>query len=417
MSGFGSGLFGAGIFGIGSSPTRIPTIKVEIDATNKPTTATRVWTDVTSYAGVNRVRNASWVRSGRTRETEQTQPGSLQSLVLDNRDGIFDRLNTSGPFAGGLDWRFWIRISIDWGGVTYPRWTGVKASVPGSRPAGGRDRYVTLTGIDALSVLELFPLAEQDFASETTDARVTNVLALTSLMAGTIDPTGRAGLLLDAVSFAATDTTTAGAHLTQVETDERGLLYADATGAIQFQSAIARSDKLSAGPVATIGESDGDIRYVEADVSDESDYVFTDVAVTPTVGAIQLATSSAAVSAGFRQRLDISSLSAQGDFAQANAQWYANRFGVPLAYLPQLELIGGRDPATWPTILTADNSDVFLWEGGDNSEFVYLERVQESYTPGKPLKVMWDMAPAGRDSYWTLDGSDASTLDGANVFG
>lgn len=395
----------------------VPLIKVEIDVTNKPTTASRSWTDVTAYGGIKRVRAASWTRSGRTRETEQTQPGSLQALVLDNRDGVFDRANASGPFYGGLDWRFWIRISVIYASVTYVRWTGVKTRVPGSRPAGGRDRYVTLSGVDALSVLELFPLASQSFSAQSTDARVSAVMALTGLTAGTIETSARSGLLLDAASYAATDTTTAGSHLAQVETDERGLLYANAAGAIRFQNATNRTDKLIAGPIATIGEAAGNIRYVEADTSDESDYVFTDVAVTPTVGAIQVAMSSAAEAAGFRQRLDISSLSAQTAYALANAEWFANRFSVPLPYLPQIELLGGRDPSTWPTILGADNSDLFLWRGGSNSENAYLERVSESYTPGEPLRVMWDMAPAGRDSIWTLDGSDASSIDGVNSLG
>jgi hypothetical protein len=395
----------------------VPQIKVEIDVTNKPTSASRSWTDVTSYGGIHRVRSAAWTRAGRTRETEQTQPGSLQSLVLDNRDGIFDRLNSGGPFYGGLDWRFWIRISMVWGGVTYPRWTGIKTRVPGHRPASGKDRYVEITGSDAMTVLELFPLSGQAFGSQATDARASAVLALTGVNIGTIHATGRTGFLCDAVTFAATDTTSAGAHLSAVELDERGLLYADAAGAIQFQSAIYRTTKMAAGPTATIGEAAGNIRYVEADASDEADYVFTDVAVTPATGAIQIALNSAAEAASFKQRLDLASLSSQTDFALANAEWYVNRFSGPLPYLPQIELLGARDSSTWPTILAADNSDVFTWKGGSNMELAYLERVSESWLPGQPLRVLWDMSPAGRDSIWTLDGSDASAIDGTNVVG
>jgi hypothetical protein len=413
MSLYGTGLYGAGLYGTDAT---VPTIKVEIDVTNKPTSATRAWTDVTIYGGVNRVRSASWTRAGRTRETEQTQPGSLQSLVLDNRDGSFDRSNASGPFYGGLDWRFWIRISVVFAGVTYPCWTGIKTRVPGHRPPGG-DRYVEITGSDAMTVLELFPLSGETFAAQSTDARAAAVFALAKVQVGTVEASGRTGFLLDTVTFAATDTTGAGAHLSQVETDERGLLYADAAGAMQLQSAIYRTDKLVAGPTATIGEAAGDIRYLEADTVDEAEYVFTDVAVTPATGAIQIALDSTAEAASFKQRLDIASLSSQTDFALANAEWYVNRFSGPLPYLPQIEILGARDPATWPTILAADNSDVFLWEGGSNAEFVYLERVSESWLPGQPLKVFWDMSPAGRDSLWTLDGSDASTLGGTNVVG
>jgi hypothetical protein len=101
----------------------------------------------------------------------------------------------------------------------------------------------------------------------------------------------------------------------------------------------------------------------------------------------------------------------------ANAEWYVNRFSGPLPYLPQIELLGARDSSTWPTIFAADNSDVFTWEGGSNMELAYLERVSESWLPGQPLRVLWDMSPAGRDSIWTLDGSDASAIDGTNVVG
>jgi hypothetical protein len=398
MTGFGGGLFGGGVFG---ADTIAPFFKLELDVTNKPTNPVRVWTDVTSYNGINRVRSANWTRAGRATETERTQGGTAQ-VVLDNRDGIFNRDDPAGPFYPALARSFWFRISVTYAGVTYVRWTGIKQDFPKSRPASGKDHIATLIGADAMKVLELFPLSELSYPDQAPGARVAAVLADVGCAIGSIDA-GKPTLICPAVTFAATDTTSGLSHLQAIESDERGLLFAQADGSIDFQDRTYRS-MLTADPgvSGTIGEASGDIRYVDADLDDNNEYLWNTVAVTPSVGAIQVAVASASWEDNFQRRLDQSMLAASEPEALSNAQWYAQRYSAPLQRLGSVEILGGRDPATWPVILNARNSDLFAWEGGGNTASVFLERVTESYKPGEPLRVTWDLSPAARDFLWQL---------------
>jgi len=417
MPGFGGGLFGGGLFGADYS---VPSLHIELDVTNKPTNPARVWTDVTSYdngAGpVNRVRSANWTRAGRATETERTQGGTAQ-VVLDNSDGIFNRDDPAGPFYGGLARSFWFRISVVYAGVTYVRWTGVKQDFPKSRDDFGKNKYATLIGADAMKVLELFPLSEKAYTDQAPGARATSVLTDVQCAIGSIDA-GKATLLCPAVSFAATDTTSALSHLQQVEADERGLLFAQPDGSIDFQDRTYRSLlTASAGSSGTIGETDGDIRYVEADLDDNNEYLWNTVAVTPSVGAIQVALSSASIEDNFARRLDQSMLAASEPEALSNAQWYAQRYSAPSQRLGSVEIVGGRDAATWPTILNARNSDLFTWQGGGNAASALLERVTESFKPGEPLKVTWDLSPADRDYLWQLGVPGQSELGTTNRLG
>jgi hypothetical protein len=387
----------------------VPQIKVEFDVTNAPTNPTRVWTRVDNYAGVDpdngeaiggRVRSASWVRAGRNLETERAQGGSA-TIVFDNRDRIFDRDYTSSPLYPALQRSFWFRISLIYGATTYVRWTGVKQSFNKQRPSFGRDRIATLTGSDAMKVLELFPLGGLDYPAQGIGARISAVLADVGCTVGAIDP-GKTTLVVPAVTYPETDTTSALSHLQQVEQDERGLLFATETGAIDFQDRTYRSLLAAAGASATLGETDGTLRYVEADFADENDYLWNTVAVTPPSGVIQIALDSSSIEDNFARRLDQSMLVDSNAEALSNAQWYAQRYSAPAERIGQVEVLGGRDPSTWPTILGAQNSDLFDWTGGGNTQGVFLERVSETWEPGKPLGVTWDLSPGERDYLWQL---------------
>lgn len=411
---FGGGAFGDGPFGGESSIW--PALLVEIDVTNKPTSATRTWTDITEY-----VRGGTWTRDGRTAETERTQAGNC-SLTLDNRPDPttgepFDKGNASSPFnaTGGLSWSFWIRISFVYAGVTYIRWTGLKDTLLKSRPGFGKDRVATLTGLTSMKALELYALAGADLAAASSSTRVTDVLTLASVAAGTIDTANESSVTQPEAIFAAGDTTSALSHLQQVEQDERGLIFTGADGGIDFQGRYYRAEQsilAQSTPAPTIGETDGDIRYVSAAPSDDNAYLWNLIAVTMPDGTILTATG-AGQDENYTRRLDLTTLLTDTAQATANAQWYANRYGEPPQRLPQMEIIGARDPSTWPAILAANNSDLFVWEGGDSTMSVFLERVSESFSvaPGEPrIRVFWDTSPSVRDVIWKLGVAGASEL-------
>ena len=86
-----------------------PNAYVEIDFSNTQgpyfanSQATRIWTDVTSYA-----RNINITR-GRTDETSNFESGNA-SITLDNRDRRFDPFHATGPYYGKLKPRQAIRV-------------------------------------------------------------------------------------------------------------------------------------------------------------------------------------------------------------------------------------------------------------------------------------------------------------------
>lgn len=418
---YGDYSYGSGLYATPGA-TNWPDLLVEIDVTNEPTAdialADRAWTDITSY-----VRGGTWTRAGRTAETERTQPGNC-SLTLDNRpDPVtgepFDKDNADSPFNvnGGLAWSFLVRISLIWNGVTYPRWTGTKEKLQKDRPGFGKDRTATLEGVDLMKALELFSLAGADFAQGSSSDRVTDVLALASVTAGSIDTTTESSSLIQPeATFAATDTTSALSHLQQVEQDERGLIFASASGGIDFQGRFYRAEKVIEAQTTlapTIGETDGDLRYAEGAPVDDNAYLWNLVTVTMPDSTVVTAEVASSESQNYQRTLPLSTLLVDVGQATANAQWYANRFGIPPQRLPQLEILGARDTSTWPTILAANNSDLFAWEGGDSTMKVFLERVSESFSVAvnEPrVRVFWDTSPSVRDYVWKLGVHGASEL-------
>ena len=402
-SSYGAGLYGAGLYG-----TEIyswPAPKVEIDVTNKPTNPTRAWTDITPSA-----RSMAWSRAGRVYELDRTAPGMLSSLVLDNRpDPVtgrpFDRDNALSPYAAGLGWSFWVRLSAVWDGVAYPLWTGLKDSVPKQRPSLGSDDVATVTGTDAMKVLAQFPLTGLTYPGQAFGARVSAVLADAGAEAGTIDSVDVA-VALPAVTFADTDTTTALQHLQDVERDEGGAIFARADGKIDAQSFYHRTDAYPDGPAGTIGDdSSADVLYRgDGDLADDNSYLWNIVAVTPAGGSPQVWQDADSIDGDYGRRLDLGQLSADAGEALASAQYYVYRYSDPAQRPSQFEVLGAVTPASWPLILAAANGDLFSWaDAPDGPDQVYLEQVSGAWSVGEPPQLFWDASLAARDAFWLAD--------------
>lgn len=123
-----------------------PTTKVEIAFADNPYEPAPTWTDVTNY-----VRNVS-IRRGRNGDFEQFGPGSA-TVILDNRDERFNPLNTAGPYDGLLLPRRQIRITADTGSGYVPVFQGYVSGWPVSWSRYGADSTVTITCLDAMSLL------------------------------------------------------------------------------------------------------------------------------------------------------------------------------------------------------------------------------------------------------------------------
>lgn len=378
-----------------------PEIIFEVDFTNDPTNATRAYTDVTID-----VRQLAYSRSGRNNELQRSEPGTLTG-VLNNRHGYYDPSNTASPRYPGVKRMRWCRVSAVWLGVTYRRWTGLIEVWKQEWPASGKDAAVTISGVDALKVLNLFDLDNKSYGSQLTSARVSAVLTDAGITASTV-ATG-ASTIAESPPGAPTVKFSPGssalAHLMDVEESENGLLFADGDGKIVFQDRHYRltttASKTSQG---TIGDLSGDIRYRTGSFDLDDAFLWNTAVVTPQGGTEEVATDAVSKASYFERRLTRSILSSSQTDALNTAQFLVQRYADPSSRIPSVELIGAADTSKWPVILGAVNSNRFKWRRSTTAhtilEEVFVERVGDVVTPGQAWRVMFDLSPAIDQAGW-----------------
>lgn len=97
------------------------TYRIDVAFSTAPL-ADPAWTDVTSYW--RQEAGMSWRRGGRPDEFSQPQPGTINSLVLDNSSGAFTFGNPASPFYPNVTRGRRIRITAIVMGVEYVRFDG-----------------------------------------------------------------------------------------------------------------------------------------------------------------------------------------------------------------------------------------------------------------------------------------------------
>lgn len=140
-----------------------PTRKFLLGLTANPYDAlsTVTWTDVTATIGADRVRAATR-RWGAQHELAQIEPNYC-SLVLDNRHGDFEPLNSSSPFYPNLRPLNRLRIVDTWAGVDHNVFTGYVVSWPRSW-SGINQATVTIEAYSALgAVLNLVDIVAHEW--------------------------------------------------------------------------------------------------------------------------------------------------------------------------------------------------------------------------------------------------------------
>lgn len=400
--------------GTGASRWMFPRLKVEIDATNAPTNATRVWTDVTAD-----IRSLKYTLAGRNDELQQTQPGTLQ-VVFSNPTAKYDPTNGSGL---GIKRRQWIRVRAQWAGVTYARWQGIITGIAQTWPQAGEDAIATVTASDALKVANLFDLYGQTFSSQRSDLRASTVGSLLGVTVTALD-NGASTLVASSTPYAVNSP--ASQHLTEIETTENGLIYADSGGGITFHSRHYRALNKTTS-VGTIGDGAGEIPYRDAaQVAVDDAYICNVAYVTPTnpdgsTGSVQSATDSASESRYFPSspsQLQRTILSSDTNEALSCAQYLVNRYGDPSPRIPAVEIAGSRATSQWPAILGAANSTRFTFKRRAYnviSEDVFVEQISEEIVPNSAWKTTFQLSPAIDQAVWVLGSSVNSLLGQSTV--
>lgn len=394
-----------------------PTICVELDWTNDPSSDTYTWEDITAYV-------VSYQREP-VRVNEFDQPGPAGAVVLlDNSDGRFTPDNTGGPYYGGLKKYRRMRVRCQWLGVTYNRYWGFVLDWPQTWDSAGQDQMVTVQLVDALTPLLSYDLQGQSFVSDLSGAEVGYVLGAAGAWGSGESGHGLHAWSLDAgvSSIVASGTLTtnsfAAQQLKDIGASEMGLTFADGGGTICFHDRHHRLTETASTTVqATIGDTAGAIRYTDPNP------MFGDawpiVQVTPYgASSPQVSTVDAGTASFFQQTLTYPTagqyLVSSSSEALAAAQYLSNRYSDPVTRVDYVTAIGSRDTSTWPVLLGLDTSDLVVFErrflengmvGGTISLSQFVEGYGDDVSVGRDWRVRLAMSPADTQSYWVAEDS------------
>lgn len=380
-----------------------PLLEVAIDFKNDPTNGLTTWAYVTSDI-------VAYSRQPvRSNEFDQPGPASA-SLTLRNDQAAYTPDNPAGPYYTELLKYRKVRVRAYWNGVIYNRFRGYVLDWPQTWDEYGKDQKVTLSLVDGLTPLTTYDLAGKSLASHLSGAATGIILGLGGVTASALD-TGLS-------TIAASGTLATGSYALQrikdIGASENGVCFADGGGTIQFHD---RSHRLTSGVSGTIqgtiGDAAGEVRYVNP--QPEYGDVWPIVAVTPFGGSVAQVVTDSGTASYFQQTLNFppggSYLVSDSSEAHNAAQYLSARYASPVTRVSSVDLIGARDPTTWPTILSLDTSDRVLFKrrflsGGTIAGTISLSQFVEGYgdqvTVGQDWRVSTPLSPTDQQSYWAL---------------
>ena len=143
------------------------------------------------------------------------------------------------------------------------------------------------------------------------------------------------------------------------------------------------------------------------------------VSVTPSGGTAETWNDAASIAAHFESRTNLSILSDSPTEALLSAQHLVGRYADSSSRIPRVDVIGARDPDTWPVILSARNGDRLTWvrttEVNVIEMDVFVERVADTIVPGVSWNVAFELSPAADQSGWILGDETYSVLGETTV--
>lgn len=401
------------------------TLRVEIAFTSDPGGGNPVYQDVTS-----RVLACSTKR-GRQYELDTIQPSTL-NLRLDNGDRAFDPTYTSSPYYPNVLPMRPVRVSATYSGVTYYLFTGYVERWPitWEAPAWGS---ATLSGIDGMATLAT-ALVTGTFAQETTGSRITKVL--TAAAWATAAPvtganywvldTGQLGTttvlsynpptsvldtgrsLVQAVTLATADGTSALSHIQAMADAERGIFFIDGQGRAVFHDRAHRFNTTSAGTFVDATSTPYGILYQDLHPDMDAARVFNDVTVTRTGGTAQNATDAVSQVRYLRRSMSLSPpLVSDGDALNQASYELALRKDARLRFEQLVFKPQGQD-AAWPHALGREISDKILVQRNPAtrtstaqqiSQSCFVESIQHDITPGE-WTTTFQLSPADLYTGW-----------------
>ena len=346
------------------------------------------------------VRSVS-TRRGRTREDQAVQPGTA-TVVLDNRSGLYDPDNPSGPYLWNgytvLSKGLPLRVRATYSATAYTVYSGFVEDVT---PDQSLDPTTTITATDALAWLGAQPVDTivAAYSGDSTSAR--------------------AARILDAVGWSATDRSLSGSRIMrdttyggtalslteEVARCENGRMYATRDGILAllpYEGSFTTTQRLTLSDQRTTGT----VEYDNLQTSPGASYLANTVNLTTTTGTVVTYANAGSVARFGTYAKAVAAPLLNGTEASALAQSIVERFAYPTTRVDRVEFDALNYGTLWPSILQSDLAERLRIERTtvDGRNRVYgcvIESVNHDITT-RGWRVGFDLSPGASSVYFTL---------------
>jgi len=356
---------------------------------SNPFDANPFWDDVSSDLmsySINR---------GRQYDLDKFESGTA-TIYLNNTSGNYWPNNTSGIYYPNIDIKKRVVISVNYAGVTYPRYVGyITKFTPIYGLPGLRMPIMAIDCADAISLISRQFLNNAGYSQEASGTRVGHVLDSIGFM--TNDRSIDTGDLTIQASGVLTNINAFG-HLASVATSEIGLFYIATNGYATFESKGHRKSLTSQGTFAT--------NYPDVTLSLDDILLYNEIRATRTGGSEQVADdTSSQTTYGLQQLVRSGLLHTSDVITNIYALYLLSRYKKTAIRAYNLTVKPYSSPSTLiPLCCSADISTritLTIPSPSNISKDYFIERIQEDYNASDPTQwsIKWQLSDATQYLY------------------
>jgi hypothetical protein len=359
---------------------------------------------------------------GRRDERQDFDIGSATTM-LRNNDRRFSPKNTSSPYNPNIKKTKQFKVECLWLGVTYTLHRGFVEEWPTDDP-GTLELNSPITSVDAFQVLSLIDFTPFEYGVEKSHVRMTNMLgdagwpiALTNTPSGLTDIQAVEYTRDEAGNVTATPTYNGLEVVRAIAKAERGQVYIDGMGVVQFRDRLYRLVNQGTNQ-ATFGDGAGELPCIMAPNTDPDMIINTATAKITKPGAESFTVQDGqSFGDHFARTWSEDSIAEYDPEAEGLAQFMVDRFADPPERIDSITISGMMDSNIWPLQLglgIGSKITVNRRFFGKGVTFTQISRIESIKHTIKPESFIteWGLSPVSPfelASYWQV-GAGGSQL-------
>ena len=369
-----------------------PTIAVWIAFASVPFAAVPTWTDVSADV------ISFFIRRGRQHELDRLEAGTATVTLL----------NTSGnywpSYSANVKPQKRLRIRATYNTISYDIFDGfIESYKPGFLLPPIRGAIMVLECVDLIASLSRLLLNSAGEAQELSGTRVGNILDDLAWLGGRLIDPG----LSNIIATGALVNENAQEHLFLVQDSERGIVFVQGDGDVEFQDRGARVRTPYTTSQGIFGDSAGEFGYHRIEVVFENEYVYNDIRITREGGTEQTASDATSQTAyGKRSLSETGLLITTNTEALSQANYLLSRFKDPVLRAKNITIRPGADEVNlYPLALGLDISariTVRLSQANLNGDY-HIEGISHNVVIAEQnWETIWELTSADNQIYWAL---------------